>query len=72
MQELKPCPCGKTPTNLCVIEGSSCKFAFVTGNCCGEWHVEFRTDYTDLDSDECYGLAVSAWNETVRAHGDAK
>ena len=66
--DLRPCPCGKTPALLSVMEGGSCKWAFVSGDCCGEWYVEFRTQYKELDSDECYALAVEAWNRTDRAN----
>ena len=64
--ELKPCPCGKTPTRLCIEEGYSCKYAWASGDCCGEWSVEFRTGYHNADSDECYALAVEAWNRKPR------
>ncbi|MCK5607388.1 hypothetical protein KAR91_36225 [Candidatus Pacearchaeota archaeon] len=64
---IKPCPCGATPKHLCIAEGSTCKWAFVSGECCGEWQVEFRTEYRDLASDEVTALALKAWNETPRA-----
>jgi len=69
MEKLKPCPCGATPERLNVVEGSSCKWAFASGDCCGEWLVEFRTQYANLESEECYELAASAWNEASRAEG---
>lgn len=37
------------------------------GDCCGEWSVEFRTQYKPADSPECYALAVQAWNDAPRA-----
>ena len=74
--KLKKCPCGKTPEKLSIMEGSTAKnahmegstakWAFVGGHCCGEWLVEFRTNYLELDSDECYDLAVAAWNRNGR------
>ena len=64
--KLKKCPCGKTPEKLSIMEGSTAKWAFVGGHCCGEWLVEFRTNYLDLESDECYDLAVAAWNRNGR------
>jgi hypothetical protein len=30
------------------------------------WHVEFKTHYNDLDSEECKALALAAWNEAPR------
>lgn len=67
-KKLAICPCGKTPDALCITDnGQGMKWANVTGNCCGEWGVEFRTNYTPLDSDECMALAIDAWNDAPRA-----
>lgn len=66
MQELKPCPCGQTPTSLDVIIGDCSKWAYVSGNCCSEWNVEFRTEYNPVESEECKALAVEAWNRASR------
>lgn len=68
MDELKPCPCGKTPTRLHVTDaGQGGKWAWATGDCCGEWHLEFRTDYEPLGSDECADYAIERWNRAERA-----
>ena len=67
MSKLKACPCGKTPGLLSITEGSTAKWAFVSGGCCGDWLVEFRTGYNDLSSMELYELAEIAWNEMPRA-----
>ncbi len=65
--ELKPCPCGKIPTELHISDaGQGGKWANVCGNCCDEWMLEFRTDYNNLDSDECMKLAVDWWNDAGR------
>jgi len=65
---IKPCPCGETPDGLCITDaGQGGKWANVAGNCCGEWMIEFRTQYFAQDSDECMKLAREAWNETKRA-----
>ena len=67
MSPLNPCPCGKVPTELGIIdsvEGS--KYAFAVGNCCGEWHIEFRANYKLPDSPECKALACEAWNAAPR------
>lgn len=67
LQRLKPCPCGKTPEKVCIYDaGQGGKWAWVSGDCCGEWNIEFRTSYHELDSSECMELAISAWNETKR------
>lgn len=51
---LATCPCGKTPKELSVEDANQGgKWAFVSGDCCGEWKIEFRTNYADLQSDEC-------------------
>ena len=68
MEELKPCPCGETPKELSISDaGQGGKWANVSGDCCGEWTIEFRTTYKALDSAECMRLAIEAWNESPRA-----
>ncbi len=65
---IKPCPCGKTPTKLhCVDNGQGSKWAQASGDCCGEWSVEFRTGYFDLNSEKCQGYAIDSWNGAPRA-----
>lgn len=61
MEKLKPCPCGKTPETLLLVDNGS-EWAYACGSCCNEWHIEFRTFYKELDSNECMALAVEAWN----------
>lgn len=63
--KLKCCPCGTIPDKLCLTQDDM-KRAYASGYCCGEWNIEFRTNYKKLDSDECMGLAVDAWNRTER------
>lgn len=68
MSELKPCPCGKIPTSLSIVDsGQGTKWGNAFGSCCNEWSIEFRTYYNDINTDECMQLAVEAWNETTRA-----
>jgi hypothetical protein len=67
MTTLKPCPCGKTPTSLSISDNGS-KWAYVSGNCCGEWSIEFRTQYNLIETDECMSLAIAAWNEADRSN----
>lgn len=64
--KLKPCPCGKTPTLLFIADNGS-KWAYVSGSCCGEWHIEFRTQYHRIETDECMELAIEAWNTAERS-----
>ena len=65
---LAACPCGKTPQELYIVDGwQGGKWAWAYGGCCGEWHIEFRTGYNDLGSDECKRLAREAWNAAPRA-----
>jgi len=63
--ELKPCPCGMTPKNLS-LKDPCLKWAYACGSCCGEWNIEFRTNYDKLDTAECMELAVNEWNRTPR------
>jgi hypothetical protein len=66
---LKPCPCGKTPENLSFTEGYSSKYGYVSGVCCGDWSIEFRTDYNQLKPEnrpELEKLMAEAWNSALR------
>ena len=66
MGELKACPCGVTPTDLHIYSDIFVgKWAWVGGNCCGEWSIEFRTNYSD--GEELQKRAREAWNEAPRA-----
>lgn len=68
MSKLKPCPCGKIPEALIIVEnGQGAKWAVASGDCCGEWMIEFRTHYNKFGSKECRDLANAAWNEAPRA-----
>jgi len=68
--KLKPCPCGITPTDLCIVDaGQGGKWAYVYGNCCQYWEIEFRTEYNDLESDKCMELAIYSWNIATRGQG---
>lgn len=70
MSELKPCFCGRPIDDVLIYDydaGQGCKYAYVAGNCCGEWMIEFRTDYHPLNSEECKQLAIAAWNNAPRA-----
>lgn len=69
MNELKMCPCGMVPSQIDIFAGQGSKWAYAAGNCCNEWHIEFRTQYHDLESDECMRLAINAWNNTPRIEG---
>ncbi len=65
-KQLKKCPCGQIPKDLLIETGSSCKYSFACGDCCNEWSVEFRTTYTNDDS-ELEKLASIAWNSAARS-----
>lgn len=66
MEELKKCGCGEIPEGLQVAHTATSKWAWVSGTCCGEWSIEFRTNYHDIESDECMKLAMQAWNLAPR------
>lgn len=70
MQNLKTCPCGETPKSLLLVDNGA-KWAYATGDCCNEWHIEFRTGYNKLESSECMALAVEAWNLATRKPSNA-
>ncbi len=69
MSELKPCFCGKIPDCLDIADtGQGSKWALAVPGCCGEWSIEFRTNYLDFKSDDCMKLAVEAWNDSPRGY----
>jgi hypothetical protein len=61
---LKPCPCGKVPTNLFLEGDHMQKYRNATCDC-GDWSVEYRNDYAD--GDKARIKAERAWNEARRA-----
>jgi hypothetical protein len=64
-QILKPCPCGKVPTKLHIMDtGQGGKYADVGGDCCGYWKIEFRQQYAT--GDEAMVLTTHAWNIATR------
>lgn len=66
MNKLKPCPCGKTPKQLCVTEGITHRWIYVTGDCCGEWMIEGRSNLAKVGTPECSDAAIDAWNNAPR------
>lgn len=64
---IQPCPCGEIPKELSIAEnGQGIKYAECCGDCCGEWSIEFRTNYLDLNSRNLMKLAIKAWNNAPR------
>jgi len=62
---LKPCPCGETPSKLYIVDtGQGGKYADVIGDCCGDWKLEFRQQYTS--GEEAMALARYTWNTATR------
>jgi len=64
--ELKGCPCGRTPTDVDVDGSFGSKWHLVYGNCCAEWHIQFRTNYHQRTTPENKALAIKAWNDAPR------
>lgn len=69
MSEIKACPCGQIPKELCIVENNS-KWSYVYGNCCDEWFIEFRTHYSQADKELYHKYAREAWNEAPRNRRD--
>ena len=63
---LAPCPCGQVPASLSISDYGGYKYALASPSCCGEWLIEFRTNYKPLDSEACMTLAHAAWNAAPR------
>jgi len=73
MTELKPCPCGQTPTKLVLLDSiDGSKYAYAYGDCCGEWYIYFRRNYINIDSIECIALAAAKWNRASRGGRDER
>jgi len=70
MGELKPCPCGKIPSELHIIGEDRQKWQYVSGGCCSTWEIEFRSFYNPTGSEELMELAIEAWNNAPRGEGD--
>jgi len=71
VNNLLPCPCGATPERLfpATVERSKWAQVYGVGNgCCGEWHVEFRTNYSTHEDPEFKLLANDAWNAAPRSN----
>jgi len=66
MQELKKCPCGSVPKSLQINAQDRDKWAFVSGDCCGEWSIEYRNNYARVPSEESMERARVAWNNAPR------
>ena len=67
MSKLKRCPCGEVPNKLEICTaGQGGKWAYTYGDCCNTWEIEFRTQYSDIDSKECMELAIEGWNAATR------
>ena len=61
------CPCGRPIDNLLISEGGdSGKYGFVSGDCCGEWNIEFRLNYEHILSKQAKESALKAWNNAPR------
>ncbi|MCP5005363.1 MAG: hypothetical protein GY941_15720 [Planctomycetes bacterium] len=59
------CPCGEVPTDLyTTISGGS--WEYVSGQCCGEWEIEYKTNGVDPTSEEGKELQRKAWNAAKR------
>ena len=52
------------------VFGQGRKYMACMGTCCGEWMIEFRSDYHQQDSAECMERAIDAWNRAPRMAND--
>jgi len=68
--ELAPCPCGQVPEKLIVDASEHARCALVSGYCCGEWAIGFRTNRSKFDSEENIRRAREAWNAAPRGNGN--
>lgn len=68
MNNLKPCPCGWTPSDLIVVPYKYCRY-LVIPDCdhCDDWAVCIRVGSED-HPDEISELAEEAWNAAPRGN----
>ena len=66
MSDLKPCPCGKTPSDVSQYGSPYDKWVWASPDCCGEWSVEYRSGYAQNEDDQKRN-AEFAWNNAPRA-----
>lgn len=65
MSELARCPCGKVPESLHIQDGSTYRWRYVTGNCCGEWILEARVSPLE-DGETEESRCEKWWNSAPR------
>jgi hypothetical protein len=65
---IKRCPCGEYPSQVMVDDGDSVKWNRVSGDCCGDWEIEFRSDYKTGAA--LYSAAKDAWNNAKRFYDE--
>lgn len=68
--EIAVCPCGQVPEKLIVDDSGHARCALVSGYCCGEWAIGFRTNRSKFDSEENIRRARVAWNAAPRGNGN--
>jgi hypothetical protein len=68
MTALKRCPCGEVPKGLVIDDGSTYRWRYVSGDCCGEWQIEAKVPpfTADPDDRDIYQACEDAWNEAPR------
>ena len=65
---LAACPCGEIPHYLCVEDlGAGYCVYLVSGDCCGNWHVLFKSEHAKAGSEENGRKAIETWNAAQRA-----
>ena len=71
-EALAPCPCGQVPSRLIVQCEYRAKYAYVGGDCCDEWQIEFRNNYEPPGSAASIALARAAWTKAPRRQEGAE
>jgi hypothetical protein len=67
--ELNPCPCGFTPKELSICEGSTYRWRIVSADCenfyCPDWMIEVKVG-SSWTQTEIYDHCVSEWNKATK------
>ena len=64
---LAPCPCGRPLEELFIAPGSTDRWRYVTGNCCGEWMIEVRVSPLK-EGETVESRCEQGWNNAPRAN----
>jgi hypothetical protein len=66
-EQLKPCPCGKTPSKLLIGDGNTYRWRIISGDCCGEWMIESSRIEYPITDESIVKQCTNDWNNANRS-----